>query len=392
MKKGYYALLALPLAATMCMAGCGKTSRNAQELLTLHTDTLDMHSEYFTDVQDRGTYLYVTYGDDVDVKVCTVATKDSPDLLKRYNFLNTVYSRTLTLAYTYYADFNGIFYENIKDKKPDAKELTKLYDKLKTFQRELTSFNTAKADFQREIDLFGVDSQIVGSSIDKFDYYYNSLIGTTLDFVNYFKDLHVKYFYGEDKTIDASYAQRVYDEGLLAMANYLYKDYLVSMAKNGTVKLTDMWNTNEKGELVVKDEMFISEELDCIVKKSVYNESKNKIEPSAASVSIDTKILTSLDNGSEEEMKNAKDRIREYDTQLNTFYQYFKLYNKVYKKVDMDKYNNYRFSINGGYESEEAYLNSLSVVDAANVRVMLNFDNVTVKNFLKQLSKINASV
>ena len=218
------------------------------------------------------------------------------------------------------------------------------------------------------------------------------MIGTTLDFVNYFKDLHVKYFYGEDKTIDASYAQRVYDEGLLAMANYLYKDYLVSMAKNGTVKLTDMWNTNEKGELVVKDEMFISEELDCIVKKSVYNESKNKIEPSAASVSIDTKILTSLDNGSEEEMKNAKDRIREYDTQLNTFYQYFKLYNKVYKKVDMDKYNNYRFSINGGYESEEAYLNSLSVVDAANVRVMLNFDNVTVKNFLKQLSKINASV
>ena len=59
------------------------------------------------------------------------------------------------------------------------------------------------------------------------------------------------------------------------------------MAKNGTVKLTDMWNTNEKGELVVKDEMFISEELDCIVKNSVYNESKKTITKSKKAIKLE---------------------------------------------------------------------------------------------------------
>ncbi len=387
MKKGYYSLLALPLVATMFLAGCGKTTRNALELKTLHADTVSAYDNgttntYFKKIGSAETeekdYFIVQYNKGItDYQTSTDEKDTSTDLYKRYNQLKSVYGRTMSLAYAYYADFRNVFYENIESKKPNAKELTELYDRLKTFQRELASFNANKLDLERETELFGAESPIIGASVDKFNYSYTNLIKVTLNFVNYFKDLHVKYFYSEDQTIDKSYALRVYDEGLLSMANYIYKGYLNSLVKNGTAKVLDLLDAQQSvGTLFSQN----NKDLEKIIITGNYG-----------CVTLNNDFLNDLDDGNENNINAVKD----YESQLNMFDRYFKLYNKVYDKVDMEKYNTFRFNTDSTYNSstiqdnEEQYLNSLSVVDAANARVMINFEKDTVTTLLNALSEIN---
>lgn len=386
MKKGYYSLLALPLVATMFLAGCGKTTRNALELKTLHAATVSAYDNGATNTYFKKTgsaeteekdYFVVQYNEGItNYQNSTNEKEKSTDLYKRYNQLKSVYGRTMSLAYAYYADFRNVFYENIESKKPNAKELTELYDRLKTFQRELASFNVNKLDLERETELFGAGSSIIGASVDKFNYSYTKLIKVTLNFVNYFKDLHVKYFYSEDQTVDKSYALRVYDEGLLSMANYIYKGYLNSLVKNGTAKVLDLLDAQQSvGTLFCQN----NNDLEKIIITSNDN-----------CVTLNSNFLTALDEGNENNVNAVKD----YESQLNMFNRYFKLYNKVYNKVDMEKYNTFRFNTDSTYNSsvadnEEKYLNSLSVVDAANARVMINFEKDTVTTLLNALSEIN---
>ena len=387
MKKGYYSLLALPLVATMFLAGCGKTTRNALELKTLHADTVSAYDNgtdntYFKKTGSAETeekdYFVVQYNEGITNYQNSTNEKDkSTDLYKRYNQLKSVYARTMSLAYAYYADFRNVFYENIESKKPNAKELTELYDRLKTFQRELASFNANKLDLERETELFGAGSSIIGASVDKFNYSYTNLIKVTLNFVNYFKDLHVKYFYSEDQTIDKSYALRVYDEGLLSMANYIYKGYLNPLVKNGTAKVLDLLDAKQSvGTLFSQN----NNDLAKIIMTGNYG-----------CVTLNGDFLKALDNGNENNINAVKD----YESQLNMFNRYFKLYNKVYNKVDMEKYNTFRFNTDSTYNSsvadnEEKYLNSLSVVDSANARVMINFEKETVPTLLNALKTINS--
>lgn len=389
MKKGYYSLLALPLVATMFLAGCGKTSRNALELKTLHAETVSAYDNGTTNTYFKKTgsaeteekdYFVVQYNEGITKYQNSTNEEDkSTDLYKRYNQLKSVYGRTMSLAYAYYADFRNVFYENIESKKPDAKELTELYDRLKTFQRELASFNANKLDLERETELFGAGSSIIGASVDKFNYSYTNLIKVTLNFVNYFKDLHVKYFYSEDQTIDKSYALRVYDEGLLSMANYIYKGYLNSLVKNGTAKVLDLLDAKQSVGTLFNPEK--NKQLNYII-----------VTGNNSCVTLKDNFLNSLDNGDETNINAVKD----YESQLNMFNRYFKLYNKVYDKVDMEKYNTFRFNTDSTYNSsvaddnEEKYLNSLSVVDSANARVMINFEKETVPTLLNALNTINS--
>lgn len=385
MKKGYYSLLALPLVATMFLAGCGKTTRNALELKTLHADTVSAYDNgtdntYFkktgsAEIEEKD-YFVVKYNDGIETYISS--GEDDTDLYERYNQLKSVYARTMSLAYAYYADFRNVFYENIESKKPNAKELTELYDRLRTFQRELASFNTNKLDLERETELFGVKSPIIGASVDKFNYAYTNLIKVTLNFVNYFKDLHVKYFYSEDQTIDKSYALRVYDEGLLSMANFIYKGYLNSLVKNGTAKILDLLDAEQSVGTLFNPEK--NNQLNGII-----------VTGNNSCVTLKENFLNSLDNGDETNINVVSN----YESQLNMFNRYFKLYNKVYDKVDMEKYNTFRFNTDSTYNSsiadnEEKYLNSLSVVDSANARVMINFEKETVPTLLNALKTINS--
>ena len=92
--------------------------------------------------------------------------------------------------------------------------------------------------------------------------------------------------------------------------------------------------------------------------------------------------------------QSAVSAVNQFVVSLNTFNQYFNLYNKVYGKVSMESFNNYRFKINGGFgssvltEEYENYIETLSPVDAANVNVLIDFEENKVSAFLNSINTL----
>lgn len=372
--KKVYSLVALPLVAATCLFGCGKTERSVEELTTLHSDIVSAHT-ITTDVKD-GFYtlsnnveeaFYVVYNNEAGLNTAVQASinSESTDLQIRYSQLSTVYARTMTLAYSYYQNFKDVFYSNIGEKEYEKDELSELYDRLKAFQRELEDFNTARKDLEREVNLFGVDGQVVSAKVDSFNTDYTDMIETTLNFVNYFRDLHVKYFYPAGISVDQSYAKRVYNDGLLTLANFIYYDYLVALEENGATNTTYL---NKDAETLN------------IFRNSTFNGLIAKGNKDAST--LNATLLTNLDSQDEATKNAAISKVQEFEVALNTYNQYFELYKEVFGKVSMSKYNNYRFKTNGGYGSVDEYLNDLSVVDAANVRVLIDIEKDRTTDFL----------
>lgn len=403
--KRFYSLLILPLLAVFCLVGCGKTDRTVAEIKTLYTDTVNSYEAvipakpyepnnntnysnwYFEGNLSTETgivsnpKMYVIFDNQNGLNSAVkndfgFLSSDSQanmnaNLKLRYNQLTTVYARTLTMAFNYYSNWSESFYSNIDSKKPNKDDLTNLYEKLKAFQRELASFNTAKKNTEREITLFELDGALIASSIDKLNYNYNKLIQKTIDFVSYFKDLHVKYFYSDVTTIDGAYAKRVYDEGLLELANYIYYDYLNSLTKNATTQIYHL-NGNEFDIFNYSG----SHLKDIALINPSDNTAKNVKQ-------INSTLINTLNETDHAKYEIAKGYVEQFEISLNTFKQYFKLYKKVYGKVSMEGFNNYRFSTNGGYNNLDAYMDALNdTVDQANARVLLDFEQNKIYAFL----------
>lgn len=373
--KKIYSLLALPLVAATCLAGCGKTERSVEELTTLDNNIFNEYvansvNTYFNETSKCFDVKYSIA--DITSRVEESNSNNiNTNLKKRYSQLSTVYDRTITMSYAYYAEFKDVFYASIGDMDYEKDELSELYDKLKAFERQLDDFDNAKSNFEREVQLFGVDSEVLGATIDTFNTSYTAMIGKSLDLNNYFRDLHLKYFYAEPATVDSAYANRAYMDGVLTLANYVYRDYLVALEKNGATTT-----------LVINNAV-----------NNVYDRLNGVVKAVSNDVTaLKTAFLDKFASTDEAVQKQAKDTIAEYEVALETFKQYYSLYEKVYDKVNMESHNNYRFATNGGYGSankaQENYLNSLSTVDAANVRVLIDIEEGRVNDFINSITKL----
>ncbi len=404
--KKLLSLIALPLVGIMFLFGCGKVDRTVEEITTLYNETVSAYASpdaigenwYFKTIGNQQV-LNVTYADNSEIRLETAIAsiakyqhyldnsltitdsypQVSTQLKTRYEKLESVYARTLTMAFNYYANWSSLFYTHIESKNPNSAELTELYDRLKGLQRELESFDAKKKDLEREIRLFGLNSEIIGASIDTFNYSYNCLIDKTLNFVNYFRDLHVKYFYN-DASIDGSYAQRVYDDGVLKLANFIYYDYLDALSKNGTVKLDDLTKTNNIFDIF----KYSRSRLDDICLVVDANNGGTLVNRTAQ---VGVTFQQELNDPTHADYEANKNKVQQLEISLNTFQQHFNLYKKVYSKVEKEGFNDYRFGINGNdHTTKTTYLDDLAVVDAANVRVLINFEKNNVYNFINALA------
>lgn len=401
--KKFYSLLILPLIAVFCLFGCG-TDRTTTEIKAVYSqmvDTYVINSEsnwYFEKPANSTEYtkMYVTYDNEYgfnDAVLGKFESSVSDDLGLRYKQLTSVYARTLLMAYNYYTNWNELFFANIDSKNPDADDLTELYDKLVDFRRQLEKFNTSKLNIEREVKLLGINSELVAAKIDAFNNEYNNLISKVLNFVNYFKDLHVKYFYSDTDVVDGSYAKRAYDEAILSLANFIYKDYLQALTKNGTVQLISIDNAISSSYNIFNDKRlltFVHVETDL---SNLDNPNSEKINIHGIEL-IKDPLISALNDPSNEKNKSAVSAVNQFVVSLNTFNQYFNLYNKVYDKVSMESFNNYRFEINGGFEGSNAtvkhenYIETLSPVDAANVNVLIDFEENKVSAFLSSINTL----
>lgn len=395
--KKFYSLLILPLIAVFCLFGCG-TDRTTTEIKAVYSqmvDTYVINSEsnwYFEKPVNSTEYtkMYVTYDNEYgfnDAVLGKFESSVSDDLELRYTQLTSVYARTLIMAYNYYTNWNELFFANIDSKKPDADDLTELYDRLVDFRRQLEKFNTSKLNIEREVKLLGINSELVAAKIDAFNNAYNNLISKVLNFVNYFKDLHVKYFYSDTDVVDGSYANRAYDEAILSLANFIYKDYLQALSKNGTVQLISIDNAISSSYNIFNDYSLLTTKISKI-------QSTKKVGLSTLTDSL----INALNDPNNANNQSAVSAVNQFVVSLNTFNQYFNLYNKVYSKVSMESFNNYRFKINGGFgssvltEEYENYIETLSPVDAANVNVLIDFEENKVSAFLNSINTLLSKV
>ena len=388
--KKFYSLLILPLIAVFCLFGCG-TDRTTTEIKAVYSqmvDTYVINSEnnwYFEKPVNSTEYtkMYVTYDNEYgfnDAVLGKFESSVSDDLELRYTQLTSVYARTLLMAYNYYTNWNELFFANIDSKNPDADDLTELYDRLVDFRRQLEKFNTSKLNIEREVKLLGINSELVAAKIDAFNNAYNNLISKVLNFVNYFKDLHVKYFYSDTDVVDGSYANRAYDEAILSLANFIYKDYLQALSKNGTVQLISIDNAISSSYNIFNDTSFLTTKISQVQTDGKVGLSK-----------LSSTVINALNDPNNANNQRAVSAVNQFVVSLNTFNQYFNLYNKVYDKVSMESFNNYRFEINGGFDGKDAtekhenYIETLSPVDAANVNVLIDFEENKVSAFLNSI-------
>lgn len=388
--KKFYSLLILPLIAVFCLFGCG-TDRTTTEIKAVYSqmvDTYVINSEnnwYFEKPANSTEYtkMYVTYDNEYgfnDAVLGKFESLVSDDLGLRYKQLTSVYARTLLMVYNYYTNWNELFFANIDSKNPDADDLTELYDRLVDFRRQLEKFNTSKLNIEREVKLLGINSELVAAKIDAFNNAYNNLISKVLNFVNYFKDLHVKYFYSDTDVVDGSYANRAYDEAILSLANFIYKDYLQALSKNGTVQLISIDNAISSSYNIFNDTSFLTTKISQVQTDGKVGLSK-----------LSSTVINALNDPNNANNQRAVSAVNQFVVSLNTFNQYFNLYNKVYGKVSMESFNNYRFKINGGFgssvltEEYENYIETLSPVDAANVNVLIDFEENKVSAFLNSI-------
>ena len=388
--KKFYSLLILPLIAVFCLFGCG-TDRTTTEIKAVYSqmvDTYVINSEnnwYFEKPVNSTEYtkMYVTYDNEYgfnDAVLGKFESSVSDDLELRYTQLTSVYARTLLMAYNYYTNWNELFFANIDSKNPDADDLTELYDKLVDFRRQLEKFNTSKLNIEREVKLLGINSELVAAKIDAFNNAYNNLISKVLNFVNYFKDLHVKYFYSDTDVVDGSYANRAYDEAILSLANFIYKDYLQALSKNGTVQLISIDNAISSSYNIFNNNSFLTTKISQVQTDGKVGLSK-----------LSSTVINALNDPNNANNQGAVSAVNQFVVSLNTFNQYFNLYNKVYDKVSMESFNNYRFEINGGFDGKDAtekhenYIETLSPVDAANVNVLIDFEENKVSAFLNSI-------
>lgn len=391
--KKFYSLLILPLVAVFCLFGCG-TDRTTTEIKAVYSQMVDTYvidsnnNWYFEKPANSTEYtkMYVTYDNEYGFNDAVLGKSESSvsdDLELRYTQLTSVYARTLLMAYNYYTNWNELFFANIDSKNPDADDLTELYDKLVDFRRQLEKFNTSKLNIEREVKLLGINSELVAAKIDAFNNEYNNLISKVLNFVNYFKDLHVKYFYSDTDVVDGSYAKRAYDEAILSLANFIYKDYLQALSKNGTVQLISIDNAISSKYNIFNDNSLLTTKISKI-------QSTKKVGLSTLTDSL----INALNDPNNANNQSAVSAVNQFVVSLNTFNQYFNLYNKVYGKVSMESFNNYRFKINGGFgssvltEEYENYIETLSPVDAANVNVLIDFEENKVSAFLNSINTL----
>ncbi len=383
--KKLLSILIVPLVAILMLCGCGRTMRTVDEVTKLFEQNVNKYNEaniqgsqtnnnwYF---KDNSYVLRVVYDNEAELNkmVNTVYSNENDasvtNLQYKFLQLRTVYERELAMIYAYYDYFAKSFYENISAKEIKEEEVTNLYDKVRDMFKQLESFNSSKIDLEREVKLYGIDSNILLASLDKFNYAYNGLVRKSLDMVEYFRDLHYNYFFKDANQYDDAYLNQMYYDSLLCLAEFIYNDYLQPLTQNGVVTLVDVRNSIE----------------------DYFNIFKVKLDAENNETNLFNKIVktTTPVTVSKASTGTTEAKIRQFENSLNTFKQYYKLYLKAFAKINVQRFYDLRYQRNGVTIEDFADKNGsiLDLSEFTNMNVVEDFESTSVENLLKAVYEI----
>lgn len=400
MFKKLFAFLLIPAMAIGVFIGCGK-KHTLLDVESYYNNMVDKYSysvsgesnvekrsyifaQRSTDGKVPGTSMKITYkgglGEGIESIGSLYSTSVEYDnkLYNRYYALVNVEQKLLDWTYNYYTSWADNLYDSYALIKHDIKQddVEKLYKKVKKLDEKIEEFVKAKDQVEDEINAITFEGAI---DLTSFTYAFNDIIEASFDFVNAFKDFHVKYIwntytFGENKETNKSLLDRLIDEAYLNMAQVIYYEnvkafeYLECDLNQLIEYAKDDYKDYVIAGLLFKDKVKLSPEGDVDV--SVY---KNGKLYSANDVNLDVS-----------ETYNSK--LEQYLYYLKSYNQKISIYKDVYTKLNFYKYNQIR--LGDGTMNLEDYKSTLSRVDVANLSLVENFATVTFISYVNEFVKI----
>lgn len=401
MFKKLFAFLLIPAMAIGVFIGCGK-KHTLLDVESYYNNMVDKYSynvsgesnvekrsyifdQRSTDGKVPGTSMKITYkgklGKGIESIGSTYSSSVEYDtkLYNRYFALVNVEQKLLDWTYNYYTSWADNLYDSYALIKHDIKQddVEKLYKKVKKLDEKIEEFVKAKDQVEDEINAI-----TFGGAIDltSFTYAFNDIIEASFDFVNAFKDFHVKYIwntytFGDNNETNKNLLDRLIDEAYLNMAQVIYYENVKSYEYrecdlNQLIQYAEVNNKNYViTGLLFKDDVKLNGDNNSV---SVYYNTDKKLYSAD-----DVKLAVN-------ETYNSK--LEQYLYYLKSYNQKISIYKDVYTKLNFYKYNQIR--LGDGTMNLEDYKSTLSRVDVANLSLVENFATVTFISYVNEFVKI----
>lgn len=352
----------LPLCAVGVLAGCGK-NKSAEMVSNLYSD---IKAEYkdknhiFRENSDKSVsnQLYITYDGEM-AKIHTVELnsdnfKADENLYNRYYVLLYYQQAVLTRISAYYDTWAGSFYEGLKLKDVDKDEMKTLYSTLEQFRQDLRDFEVARKKVESDINIMTFTGAI-RSNLTEYSYQFNMLIEKYSGFVNQIRDLQVKYLFNNNEISENNNRDslnRLADEFYLNMAQAIYYKTLKAFNRTNECDLADFPIQSYKERNYY----------DILNKLGKYNFS-----------GFESESITGKD-----------DLIDEFLYVHNSFNQKFEIYKQIYDTIDYYEYNQnlIRDIKQNTTKNTEAYIQTLSDVNKANIKLVESFEWTLLDSYI----------
>lgn len=370
------------------ITGTGENAKNQVfKFNTVKTGEVNDETDY-TELNDElvSTFekvMYITYSNTSSLQDEVLGnTSISGASSYKYRALNEVYQRMLVLIFNYYANHNGRFFEYIDQLELVNTEVNELFARLRNLQKETDKFIQHKESFEKSI--FGLSSPIALGNLDNLYFNYNRLIEASLNFVNYFKDLHKTYFFPED-VVTESGVHRLVDEALLMLAEAIYYDNIKSFEEQNTVNIKGLY-----GEFATsKYNWILSEDWQKIAPYENYRDLGKIIAPYknyAIEIEEDSFITLTQALDSEEYKEMTEELVGELYLYVRNFNQNLKNYKEIFKGTRKDYYRYARKMDNNVPPSFK--VENLSVIEKSNILFMQDFSSQSISTMFKALETV----
>ena len=285
--KKFLVVIALILIAVPLCFSCGNPNKNILEVETRYQQLINKYKTeeayFFGEKADGfGKTIVLKYNDPA-LENSILNGTGSDDISLRLTALNLVQGNILKYIFRYYENWNESFYDNLSMFDFEQKELNELYAKMEKLDLDLEYFKSKKNEFENEMMSVSIPS-LKATVISQFTFEYNKIIESSIDFVEYFKDMHLKYiFSGKTDISNINSASRQLDDAYFSLAKFIYYSnvfvYNYSTGENGICDMLELME-NRGSEFIYLNYLqsplgFIGENISVELSQTVFNDALN---------------------------------------------------------------------------------------------------------------------
>jgi len=262
--KRFYIVIALILSSISLFFACGNPNKTILEVETRYQEMINKYKNedaYFfgEELDNFGKTIVIKYNDAELSNSILNGTGDS-DLSLRLTALNNVQANLLKYIFRYYENWSESFFDNLSMYDYEQKELNELFAKMEKLDNSLNYFKTKKTTFENEMMAVALERS-KETVVSQFTYEYNKLIESSIEFVEFFRNMHLKHIFSTTTDIsNINSGQRQLDEAYFSLAKFVYYSnvyaYNYSTGENGICDMLELMQ-NVGSEYVYIDSLLL---------------------------------------------------------------------------------------------------------------------------------------